>query len=89
MNHSVIHLQARQIEDVQEFREKIKRKQAAAIVIQSAWRGHKVRVTLEDADLSNRDICHWYQVKVRVNIIKDLSLNFKLFTNFCTARFEF
>lgn len=54
---------ARQIEDVQEFREKIKRKQAAAIVIQSAWRGHKVRVNLEDADLSNRDICHWYQVK--------------------------
>ena len=65
---NLIHFQARQIEDVQEFREKIKRKQAAAIVIQSAWRGHKVRVNLEDADLSNRDICHWYQVKVREKI---------------------
>lgn len=51
---------ARQRDNVKGFREKVKRKQVAAITIQSAWRGHRIRQAISDGDLSNRDRCNVY-----------------------------
>ena len=51
---------ARQLECVQGFRDKLRKKQAAATVIQSAWRGHKVRMAITDDDLCNKDFSKLY-----------------------------
>ncbi|KAL5253332.1 hypothetical protein ACHWQZ_G013202 [Mnemiopsis leidyi] len=54
---------ARQLPEVQGFREKIRKKQAAATIIQSGWRSHKIRMAIKDEDLSNKDYCKLYYSK--------------------------
>lgn len=51
---------ARQLKCVQGFRDKLRKKQVAATVIQSAWRAHKVRQTITDEDLCSKDYCNLY-----------------------------
>jgi len=54
---------ARQLPRVQGFRDKIRKKQAAATVIQSGWRSYLVRMAIRDEDLSNKDYCNLYYGK--------------------------
>jgi len=51
---------ARQLKRVQGFRDKIRKKQVAATVIQSAWRAHRVRLAITDEDLCSKDFCNLY-----------------------------